>query len=225
MSKYYAVANGKQTGIFNSWSVTEPLVKGYRGAKYKSFKTLHEAQQYLGQITPDKVSNPLYPSNSDNNCNVIFEESINNSIIVYTDGSCANKRGGYGYLVIYNDMVVPVSGRVPNYPTTNQVAELYAIYAMLSHVIQHYKDIIIQNGLLVFTDSKYSIGCLTEWHYAWIRNGWRNSKGESVANQKLIQSILNLSVGLKIEYRHVKAHNGDRFNEWADQLASEGRLS
>lgn len=45
--KYYAVAAGKVTGIFISWEECELQVKGFKGAKYKSFKTEREAEEYL----------------------------------------------------------------------------------------------------------------------------------------------------------------------------------
>ena len=112
---------------------------------------------------------------------------------------------------------------MPYYPTTNQVAELYAIYSAISHLLSHYKQDLITTGATIYTDSMYSIGCLTDWYHNWKRNGWINSKGEKVANKELIQGILNLSTGLKITYVHVKAHNGDKYNEWADRLANEGR--
>ena len=38
MGKYYAVKNGRQTGIFESWAECEEQVKGFSGAVYKSFK-------------------------------------------------------------------------------------------------------------------------------------------------------------------------------------------
>lgn len=42
--KYYAVKNGRKTGIYTSWEDTEKLVKGYPDAKYKSFKTRKDAE-------------------------------------------------------------------------------------------------------------------------------------------------------------------------------------
>ena len=212
MEKYYAVANGRETGIFRSWAETEKQVKGFPKAKYKSFKTLAEAQTYLGDdskkdlLTPDDFSVHLtkYPN-----------------ITVYTDGSCVDKVGGYGNVIIYQENIIPLKGKVPFYPTTNQVAELYAIYGAIYYITQIYPD---QKIITIYTDSKYSIGCLTEWWYNWIKNGWKNSKGEPVSNKELIQTILSLSTGLKINYIHVKAHNGDKYNEMADRLANEGRL-
>jgi len=216
MSKFYAIANGHKIGIFNSWEIAKPLVSGYSGAKYKSFKTFQEAQAYLQSNEAIQIPNPLYSPN-------IPKAFISERIVGYTDGSCVKQTGGYGFIAIVNQTEIPLSGKVPAYPTTNQVAELYAIYSLIQYLLQNYKNHLLQNGLMIYTDSKYSIGCLTEWHYNWSRNNWVNSKGEKVSNKELIQSILNLSTGLDIKYEHVKAHNGDKYNEWADRLANAGR--
>lgn len=41
--KYYAVKIGKSPGIYSTWKQTEEQVKGFSGAKYKSFETEKEA--------------------------------------------------------------------------------------------------------------------------------------------------------------------------------------
>lgn len=214
MSKFYAVANGHKIGIFNSWEIAKELVTGYPGAKYKSFKTFQEAQTYLQSF--DKVINPLYSPN-------ISKLFNGERIFGYTDGSCVKQVGGYGFIAIVDKKEIPVSGKVPSYPTTNQFAELYSIYSLIQYLLQNNQNSLMKIGLTIYTDSKYSIGCLSEWHYNWSRNGWMNSKGERVVNKELIQSILNISIGLDIKYEHVKAHNGDKYNEWADRLANVGR--
>ena len=46
--KYYAVARGRETGIFRDWyNEVEPLVSGYSNARYHGFRTLEEAQKWL----------------------------------------------------------------------------------------------------------------------------------------------------------------------------------
>ena len=47
MSKFYAVKNGKKTGIFSTWDECKEQVFGFKGAIYKSFKTLSEAEAFL----------------------------------------------------------------------------------------------------------------------------------------------------------------------------------
>jgi ribonuclease HI len=227
MKKYYAVAEGRDTGIFQSWKETEPLVKGFPKAKFKSFKTLSEAQTYLSSTPTDTVINPLMSPAEETNINPDDNNTNTNTIIIYTDGSCVNSVGGYGFIVINNNNneLIPVSGKVPRHPCTNQIAELYAIYKSLSYAINIYTNDICRDGIVLWTDSKYSIGCLSNWHYNWSRNGWQTSKKEPVKNADIIKKILDLTVGIKIKYKHVKAHNGHKYNEWADRLANEGRTA
>lgn len=41
-------------------------------------------------------------------------------------------------------------------------------------------------------DSKYAIGCMTQWLHNWTNNGWRNSWGSEVANRELIEEASDL---------------------------------
>ena len=45
--KFYAVKVGKIPGIYSTWNECEAQVKGVSGAKYKSFATLKEAEEFL----------------------------------------------------------------------------------------------------------------------------------------------------------------------------------
>ena len=44
--KIYVVAIGRKTGFTDEWKIVEPLVKGFPGAKHKSFKNLVKAIEY-----------------------------------------------------------------------------------------------------------------------------------------------------------------------------------
>ena len=41
--KYYVVKNGRTKGLYDSWSVCENKIAGYRGAKFKGYASLSEA--------------------------------------------------------------------------------------------------------------------------------------------------------------------------------------
>lgn len=45
--RFYVVLKGRRCGIFQTWEETEQYVKGYKGAIYKGFKTLEEAQDWI----------------------------------------------------------------------------------------------------------------------------------------------------------------------------------
>ena len=50
-SKVYAVARGAEGAkIYNTWEECELNVKGYKGARYKSFKTKEEASEWIQLI-------------------------------------------------------------------------------------------------------------------------------------------------------------------------------
>ena len=42
--KYYVVWEGNNMGVFNTWDECKLQTKNYKGAKYKSFTTLKEAE-------------------------------------------------------------------------------------------------------------------------------------------------------------------------------------
>lgn len=51
---YYAVQNGRSTGVFRDWGSCKSQVDGYSGARYKKFGTMAEAQAFAtGQVTRD----------------------------------------------------------------------------------------------------------------------------------------------------------------------------
>lgn len=46
-NKYYAVKNGRKTGIFLSWRECQEQINQYPNQKFKAFETLEEAEAYL----------------------------------------------------------------------------------------------------------------------------------------------------------------------------------
>ena len=203
-SKFYAVKVGRTPGVYTTWNDAKNEVNGYSGAVYKSFPTLTQAQQFI-----DPNYSPAVP---------ISQPPVSrlHSIMVYTDGSSSNNIGGYGIVQVNdNQLIKSYSGRCPGEKVTNNMAELYAVWQALK---------IYQNSdVTIYTDSKYVIGCLTEWVYKWLSNGWQTFNGQSVANRQLIEEILILQKDRLVTYNHVKAHQGNQFNELADQLANQGR--
>lgn len=86
-------------------------------------------------------------------------------------------------------------------PVTSQRAELSAVILALSKALEKYENL-NENPWLeveIHTDSKYVLGCMTEWIEKWSRNGWNNSKGKAVANQDLVKKAHKLDQRLKEE--------------------------
>ena len=45
--QYYVVIKGRTPGIYTNWEDCKSQVNGYKGAKYKGFKSIQEVQQYI----------------------------------------------------------------------------------------------------------------------------------------------------------------------------------
>ena len=56
--KFYAVASGTKTGIFDSWEEVKPLVYGVAGALHKSFATREEAERWLAEASGGGGADP-----------------------------------------------------------------------------------------------------------------------------------------------------------------------
>ena len=65
MAKVYAVKEGRETGIFKTWDECAKQVQKYPGAKFKSFKTIDEAKEYLGDTFISNINTD--PKVSDEN--------------------------------------------------------------------------------------------------------------------------------------------------------------
>ena len=213
--KYYAVAKGIKTGIFTSWDEAKQYVLKFPGAIYKSFTDEEEAIQFLNMNGCPTDNIKAQNKDDIKNCSLSHREKI------YTDGSCVDAVGGYGYVYLKNEINhEEYCGKVlelnEENKCTNQIAELYAIYKSLENCPFDKIDL--------YTDSKYSIGCLTEWWFRWEKNGWKNSKREDVANQGLIKRILIILRHKDVKFYHVYGHTGNKWNELADKLANEGRF-
>ena len=103
---------------------------------------------------------------------------------------------------------------------TNQRAELMACKRAIE-IAPRDRDIII------YTDSKYSIQCLTEWSINWRKNNWTTSEKKPVENKDLIEPILQaidqrkrMRADTKFEW--VRGHSGNEGNTAADALAVNG---
>ncbi|KAF1960767.1 ribonuclease H1 [Byssothecium circinans] len=84
---------------------------------------------------------------------------------------------------------------------TSQRAEITAIILALELALKKY-DELDGNPYLDVTiksDSRYAVGCMTDWIYKWTENGWRNARGDEVANRDLIEMASRLDDRLKEE--------------------------
>ena len=78
----------------------------------------------------------------------------------------------------------------------------------------------IKKNMILYTDSNYLRLGITSWVYGWKKNNWKNSKREQVKNKLHWITLDKLNNRHNIEWKWVKAHSGDKYNERADELAT-----
>jgi ribonuclease HI len=132
--------------------------------------------------------------------------------VVYTDGACLRNPGPGGWAWAESESRY-ASGYEPQ--TTNQRMELLAVVRALDAN---------RGPVLIVSDSTYVVNCFKQrWWSGWRQKGWRNAKGEPVANQDLWRPLIETVVDLRaseVELAWVKGHSGHPMNDLVDQLAN-----
>lgn len=266
---YYAVAKGKNTGVYNDWSSCKENVSNYSGARYKKFNSQQEAQafvqskgsyQSLSDFGGNSGSYSSYGHSSSQGSGSSSKgvhargsatkpgsETRSSNISkpskhIYTDGaSRGNGKAGTpasGYGVYYGEgdsrnasVALNTVDDVTKIKPTNQRSELHAINHALDNIHKEIKGGGTEQ-YTVYTDSKYAQNSITTWSKNWESNGWKNSKGEPVANRDIIEKSIKTMKDINESYRekalgeleiaYVPGHKGVPGNEGADKLANEG---
>lgn len=169
--KYYVIWEGNQSGIFSDWKTCQKHIKGYPGAKYKSFESLALAEQafagsYFDAITPSKKKKPD-PS-------LVEGHPIWKSIAV--DAACSGNPG----LMEYQGVETSTGKRLfhlgPLAQGTNNIGEFLALVHGLAFLKQHKSD------LPIYTDSRIAMG--------WIKaKKCRTKVPPTKANAKIFELI------------------------------------
>jgi ribonuclease HI len=102
--------------------------------------------------------------------------------------------------------------------TTNNRMELSAVLFALEMLR---KLNIAPKRVVVFTDSQYVQLGMTQWIFAWKRNGWRTSDKGPVKNQDLWQRLDDLGALFPVTWEWVKGHAGNTYNERCDQIVQQ----
>lgn len=213
-SKFYAVAVGRSAGVYTDWPTAERQVKGFAGAKFKSFLTKQEAIAWC--------DNPIYASKEKRSAesknttanNSLPTSGVDDCIIVYTDGGCSGNPGpgGYGVVILDGELRFELSGGFRL--TTNNRMEMMACIVALQRLVTTEKEI------RVYSDSSYLVNGVTKgWAKGWRNRGWRKSDGQPAVNADLWENLLNLLAQKRIDLIWVKGHAGHELNERCDQLA------
>ena len=184
--KFYAVRQGRKTGMFLTWDECKKQVMGYPGAIYKSFGTEAEAKEYLGIRQEAGISGA---SGSGVGSAVAAngmqaDSNAADAVEIYVDGSyhAGTKEFSYG-------MVVLIKG--------SEAAMQYA----LDHKIP---------SIIIYHDYQGIA--------SWCNGDWKANKAGTIAYRDFYQKAKK---SVHIEFRKVKGHSNNKYNDMVDELAKE----
>ena len=155
--------------------------------------------------------------------NSLEQKEEANRIEIYTDGSCLKNPGdgGWGAVIKYNDEMKEVYGSYGN--TTNNAMELTAGIKAIEELknLEKFKDNEKLN-VTMYTDSQYVNKGITQWIKNWKKNNWKTANKTAVKNKELWEKLDKLCSLHNVQWKWVKAHDGNFLNEKADELAKKG---
>ena len=228
---YYAVANGRNIGIYNNWDECLSVVKGFKNAVYKKFSERKEAEIFLGEqknknieISYNKITD--YFTYSDSCSCDSDKDTLITDYFVYTDGSCHNngQEGASAGIGIYFGINDPrnVSKKISG-KQTNNIAELTAIYQTYDIIKS---DIINGKRITIVSDSEYAIKCLTSYGKKCFLDHWK----KDIPNKELVRITYETYYKMhNVMFKHVKAHTTNKDihsigNFYADKLANDSLM-
>jgi len=134
------------------------------------------------------------------------------TIVIHSDGSCYPNPGfgGYGAVIIHPDKKEDYISNGEKNTTNNRMELIAAIVPM-----NRFKE---KRNIILYSDSQYVVNGINKWLEGWKR------KNKVMKNMDLWNKIYALKNLHNIKARWVKGHSGDRYNELADMLSTEGRL-
>jgi ribonuclease HI len=171
--KYYVVWVGETPGIYDNWSDCQLQIKGYPGARYKSYPTRQSAEEAFqtgpaaiprrSKTKAKKVSTP--PPDMDPNA-------------LSVDAACSGNPGDMEYRGVWISTGEELFRKGPFHKGTNNIGEFLAIV--------HAAALLLQSNdthIPIYTDSRTAM--------AWIRKKKANTKLTFDHRNKKLQELIH----------------------------------
>lgn len=195
--KYYVVKVGRVPGIYTNWNDCKKNIMGFKGAVYKSFENLNDAQKY--STTELLTFNPVDIDKF--NAYAFVDGSFNQKTAVYGYG---------GYLVHTDEDGNKIKKVIQGCGDDTELASMRNIAGELDGCMAA-----IYEAIKLKVPELYVI-----YDYAgieqWASGSWTCNKEGTKAYKKFYNKAKNK---IKIHFIKVKGHTGVPGNEDADKFA------
>ncbi|RZS99535.1 viroplasmin family protein [Aquimarina brevivitae] len=148
--KFYVVWEGNRPGIYTKWDDCKAAVKGYSGAKYKSFEDFAEAKKaYNGNYNDYKGKAKTKKTLSSAELEKIGEPNLYS---IAVDAASSGNPGKMEYRGVDTQTGKQLFHQGPFQQGTNNIGEFLALVHGLAYLKQKNSD------RLIYSDSKIAIG-------------------------------------------------------------------
>lgn len=206
--KIYVVWQGKETGVFSDWQKCKDSIHGFKGAKYKAFKSLDSAQKafvdgyekhwgqegkFESELTDEQlqiIGEPVYPS-------------------VSVDAAWNTDTLRMEYQGVDTLSGIKIFHQGPFEDGTNNVGEFLAIV----HALAHLKK--AKSSIPVYSDSRNAIG--------WVNDKAHKSKLQPSEKNKKLFELLDRAVKWLKENEYENLVLKWETKAWGENPADFGR--
>ncbi len=191
--KYYAVRIGRNPGIYHTWDECKRETMGFKGASFKKFSTLEDAEAFINEVEEEKK-----------------ESAEKDELVVYVDGSYRNKDKSHSYGVyMFNDE--------EEYTYSKRFfkdSEMRNVSGEIKGAMRAMEEAVKLGKKKIYLHYDY------EGIRSWALGFWKTNKEGTIYYKNFYDSIKDK---LEVKFIKVEAHSGVKYNELVDQLAKEAK--
>ena len=191
--KYYAVRIGRNPGIYHTWDECKRETMGFKGASFKKFSTLEDAEAFINEVEEEKK-----------------ESAEKDELVVYVDGSYRNKDKSHSYGVyMFNDE--------EEYTYSKRFfkdSDMRNVSGEIKGAMRAMEEAVKLGKKKIYLHYDY------EGIRSWALGFWKTNKEGTIYYKNFYDSIKDK---LEVKFIKVEAHSGVKYNELVDQLAKEAK--
>jgi ribonuclease HI len=169
---------------------------------YAKFRYVRQDITALGLTTPEAFRQTMH---------------LTIPFFIETDGACSGNPGpgGWGFIISQGVNKIEVYGAEGH--TSNNEMELRAI----DEALKFFGN--VRGYAVLESDSQGCLDMMLGRGLKWEADNFIRLNGTRVKNQELVSSITARLRSFNVEFRKVKGHSDDPWNDKADELADRGR--
>ena len=191
--KYYAVRIGRNPGIYHTWDECKRETMGFKGASFKKFSTLEDAEAFINEVEEEKK-----------------ESAEKDELVVYVDGSYRNKDKSHSYGVyMFNDE--------EEYTYSKRFfkdSDMRNVSGEIKGAMRAMEEAVKLGKKKIYLHYDY------EGIRSWALGFWKTNKEGTIYYKNFYDSIKDK---LEVKFIKVEAHSGVKYNELVDKLAKEAK--